>query len=87
MKNLFFALALFGAAGAAHASAVECGTYTTKEGDAEVTHAYECSTAPVNMTDKASLHRSSTQQGARLFIVDGGFLGIQSTAPLWDRFH
>ncbi len=39
------------------------------------------------VTDKASLHRSSTQQGARLFIVDGGFLGIQSTAPLWDRFH
>lgn len=63
MKNLFFALALFGAAGAAHASAVECGTYTTKEGDAEVTHAYECSTAPVNMTDKASL-----QRGASLFI-------------------
>ncbi len=39
------------------------------------------------VTDKASMHRSSTSQGARLFIVDGGFLGTASISPLWDRFH
>lgn len=37
------------------------------------------------VSDEASAHRSSTQTGATLFIVDGGFLepGIKPTRGIW----
>jgi ubiquinol-cytochrome c reductase cytochrome c1 subunit len=62
MKKLLLTLALFLSAGAAHASSVECGTYSEpnpSNPELMVDKAYECSHANVDITDKASLQRGA----------------------------
>ena len=57
MKKLLLSLTLLLSAGAVQAAGVECGINPATE------EAYECSHAPVNLTDKASL-----QRGAAVFM-------------------
>ncbi len=60
LLSLALPCALFFTPGVSHAAEVECGSKTDAKG---VVHAYECSEAPIDLSNKASL-----QNGARIFM-------------------